>query len=129
SGKTKLLRDANDRTGGAEAAATLAVDYLRAQRIRTLIRRGILAMFDKVDLIAGPTRATVAYPIDRNFDEAYKDVSSGPSLIGGMNLVGAPAISMPNGFGENGLPTAIQLIAAPANETALLNAALNYQAE
>ena len=35
----------------------------------------------------------MAYPINKNFDEAYKDVSSGPSLIGGMNLVGAPAIS------------------------------------
>jgi len=128
SGKAKLLRDATDRIGGLEAAATLAVDYLRAQRIRTLIRRDVLAMFEQVDLIAGPARATVAYPINKNFDEAYKDVSSGPSLIGGMNLVGAPAISLPNGFGENGLPTAIQLIAAPANETALLNAAVNYQA-
>src|SRR5436305_10624935 len=63
SGKTKLLRDANDRIGGFEAAATLAVDYLRAQHIRTKIRAEIMAMFDKVDLIAGPTRSTVAYPI------------------------------------------------------------------
>jgi len=128
SGKTKLLREANDRIGGFEAAATLAVDYLRAQRIRTLIRKDLLAIFDKVDLIAAPTRATVAYPIGKNFDEVYKGVSGGPSLIGGMNLVGAPAISLPNGLGENGLPTAIQCIAAPANEIALLNAAVNYQA-
>lgn len=128
SGKAKLLREANDRVGGFEAAATLAIDYLRAQRIRTMIRRDILAMFDQVDLIAGPARSTVAYPIGRNFDEAYKDVSSGPSLIGGMNLAGAPAIALPNGLGENGLPTAIQLIAAPSNEIVLLNAAVNYQA-
>ena len=128
SGKTKLLREANDRVGGFEAAATLAVDYLRAQRIRAMIRRDILAIFDKVDLIAAPTRSTVAYPLDRNFDEAYKGVSGGPSLIGGMNLAGAPAISLPNGLGENGLPTAMQLIAAPSNEIALLNAAVNYQA-
>jgi len=128
SGKTKQLREANDRIGGFEAAATLAVDYLRAQRIRAMIRKELLAIFDKVDLIAAPTRATVAYPIGRNFDEAYKGVSGGPSMIGGMNLVGAPAISLPNGLGENGLPTAMQLIAAPANEIALLNAAVNYQA-
>jgi aspartyl-tRNA(Asn)/glutamyl-tRNA(Gln) amidotransferase subunit A len=128
SGKTKLLREANDRIGGFEAAAMLAVDYLRAQRIRTLIRKDLLAIFDKVDLIAAPTRATVAYPIGKNFDEAYKGVSGGPSLIGGMNLVGAPAISLPNGLGENGLPTAMQLIAAPANEIALLDAAVNFQA-
>jgi len=128
SGKTKSLRDANDRIGGFEAAATLAIDYLRAQRVRTQIRRELVALFDKVDLIAAPARSTVAYPIGKNFDEVYKGVSSGPSLIGGMNLAGAPAISMPNGFGENGLPTAVQLIAAPANEIALLNAAVNYQA-
>jgi aspartyl-tRNA(Asn)/glutamyl-tRNA(Gln) amidotransferase subunit A len=127
-GKVKMLREANDRIGGFEAAATLAVDYLRAQRIRALIRRELLAIFDKVDLVAAPTRATVAYPIGKNFDEAYKGVSGGPSLIGGMNLCGAPAISLPNGLGENGLPTAIQLIAAPANEIALLSAAVNYQA-
>ncbi len=128
SGRTKLLREANDRIGGFEAAATLAIDYLRAQRIRTQVRREVLALFEKVDLIAAPSRSTVAYPIGKNFDEAYKGVSGGPSLIGGMNLVGAPAISLPNGFGENGLPTALQLIAAPANEIALLNAAVNYQA-
>ncbi len=128
SGKAKLLRDPSDRLGGFEAITTPAVDYLRAQRIRTQIRRELLALFDAADLIAAPSRATVAYPIGKNFDEAYKDVSSGPSLIGGMNLAGAPAISMPNGFGEHGLPTALQLIAAPANEIALLNAAVNYQA-
>jgi len=128
SGKTKTLREANDRIGGFSAAATLAVDYLRAQRIRTQVRRELLAIFDKVDLIGAPTRSSVAYPIGKNFDEAYKGVSGGPSLIGGMNLAGAPAISLPNGLGENGLPTAIQLIAAPANEVALFNAALHYQA-
>jgi aspartyl-tRNA(Asn)/glutamyl-tRNA(Gln) amidotransferase subunit A len=128
SGKGKQLRAVADRTGGYGAAATLAVDYLRAQRIRAKVRKEILAMFDKLDLIAGPTRSSVAYPIGKDFDQAYPGVSGGPSLIGGMNLVGAPAISLPNGFGENGLPTAMQLIAAPANEIALLNAAVNYQA-
>jgi aspartyl-tRNA(Asn)/glutamyl-tRNA(Gln) amidotransferase subunit A len=128
SGKAKQLRAAADRTGGFAAGATLAVDYLRAQRIRAIVRKQLLALFEKVDLIAGPTRSTVSYPIAKNFDEVYTEVSGGPSLIGGMNLAGAPAISLPNGLGENNLPTAIQLIAAPANETALLNAAVNYQA-
>jgi aspartyl-tRNA(Asn)/glutamyl-tRNA(Gln) amidotransferase subunit A len=45
-----------------------------------------------------------------------------------MNLLGGPGIAMPNGFGENGLPTSLQLNAAPANEIALLNAAIHYQA-
>lgn len=128
SGRAKELRAVADRTGGFGAAATLAIDYLRAQRIRALVRKELLAIFDKIDLIAGPTRASVSYPIAKNFDEVYPGVEGGPSLIGGMNLIGAPAISLPNGLGENGLPTAFQLIAAPANEVAMLNAAVNYQA-
>ena len=44
-----------------------------------------------------------------------------------MNLVGAPGIAMPNGLGENNLPTSLQLNAAPANETTLLNVAIHYQ--
>jgi len=57
----------------------------------------------------------------------YKDVRSGPSLIGSMNLLGAPAIALPNGFGENNLPTSVQLIAAPSNETLLMNVAMQFQ--
>jgi Asp-tRNA(Asn)/Glu-tRNA(Gln) amidotransferase A subunit family amidase len=45
-----------------------------------------------------------------------------------MNLLGAPAVAMPNGFGENGLPTSIQLNAAPTNENVLMNVAINFQA-
>jgi Asp-tRNA(Asn)/Glu-tRNA(Gln) amidotransferase A subunit family amidase len=40
-------------------------------------------------------------------------VKSGPSVIGGMNLAGAPAIAMPNGTGLHGLPTSIQIVGAP----------------
>ncbi len=126
-GRVKQARDPEDRTGGFEAAATLAIDYLRAMRIRAKIRAALLKLFDEVDVIAAPSRATVAYPIGPNFDEVYKDVSGGPSLIGGMNLAGAPGIGMPNGFGQNGLPTGVQLIAAPANEVTLMNVAIHYQ--
>ena len=126
-GREKQLRAKNDKIGGYEAAATLAVDYIRAQRIRPKIRKALLELFDEHDVIVAPARSTVAYPIGPNFDEVYKDVRSGPSLIGSMNLLGAPAVALPNGFGENGLPTAVQIIAAPANETTLMNAAIGLQ--
>ena len=128
-GKAKQLRNPADRTGGFESAAILAVDYLRAQRVRAKVRQALMQMFSEVDLIVSPTRATVAFPIGVNFQDAYKGVSGGPGVIPSMNLLGAPGISLPNGFGENGLPTAIQLNAAPANEVTLLNAAINYQRE
>ncbi len=126
-GRAKQLRAVADKIGGFEQAATLAIDYLRAQRVRTKIRQALNPLFDDVDIIAAPARSTVAYPIGRDFSDVYKDVSGGPSIIGSMNLLGAPGIAMPNGFGENKLPTSLQLNAAPANETMLLNVAIHYQ--
>lgn len=126
-GRAKTLRAKQDQIGGFEAAATLAIDYLRAQRVRAKIRQALLALFESVDLVAAPARSTVAYPIGPDFSDVYKEVSSGPSIIGSMNLLGAPGIAMPNGFGENNLPTSIQLNAAPSNEVALMNAAIGFQ--
>jgi len=117
SGKAKMLRVEQDKIGGFEGAATLAVDYLRAMRIRKTIRQELVRVLtEDVDFIAGPTRSTVSYPVDKLFRDAYPGVRSGPSLIGSMNLVGAPATAVPNGFGENGLPTSVQIIAAPLRD-------------
>src|SRR5438105_5706868 len=126
-GHAKLLRAKADTIGGFEAASTLAVDYIRAQRVRPKIRKALLDLFSEHDLIIAPARSTIAYPIGPNFDEVYKDMRSGPSLIGSMNILGAPAVALPNGFGENGLPTSIQMNAASANETLLLNIAIQLQ--
>lgn len=126
-GKARELRAKQDRIGGYEAAATLAIDYLRAMRARRRIRHALIELFQKVDIIAGPTRATVSYPIGKDFDQAYPGVSGGPSLIGGMNLAGAPAVAVPSGFGENHLPTSIQFIAAPLNDRDALGIAAAYQ--
>lgn len=126
-GRAKLLRAKADQIGGFESAATLAIDYLRAQRVRAKIRRALLQLFEQVDLVVSPTRSTVAYPIGPNFNEVYRDVRGGPGVIPSMNLLGAPGVALPNGFGENGLPTSIQLNAAPANEVVLMNAAIHYQ--
>jgi aspartyl-tRNA(Asn)/glutamyl-tRNA(Gln) amidotransferase subunit A len=127
-GRAKQLRAVADRTGGFASAATLAIDYLRAQRIRLKIRQALQKLFEEVDIIAAPTRATVAYPVGPNFDEVYRDFRSGPAVIPSMNLLGAPCVALPNGFGENGLPTSIQLNAAPANDTLAVNVAIHYQA-
>jgi aspartyl-tRNA(Asn)/glutamyl-tRNA(Gln) amidotransferase subunit A len=127
SGRGKQLRAKQDQIGGFEQAATLAVDYLRAMRVRTKIRKALTDLFSGVDVMAAPTRASVAYPIGVDFDKAWPGVSGGPSLIGGMNLVGAPAISVPNGFGQHGLPTAMQLVAAPLRDADVIALASAYQ--
>ena len=126
-GEAKKLRAVNDRIGGFESAATLAVDYLRAMRVRTKIRHALLDVFEKHDFVAAPTRSTVSYPIGKNFEDAWPGVSGGPSIIGSMNLVGAPAISIPNGLGQHGLPTAIQFNAAPMRDHELLDFAIGVE--
>jgi aspartyl-tRNA(Asn)/glutamyl-tRNA(Gln) amidotransferase subunit A len=126
-GRAKLLRAKADQIGGYESAATLAIDYLRAQRVRAKVRETLSRLFETVDLVVSPTRATVAFPIGPNFNDAYPAIRGGPAIIPSMNLLGAPAMAMPNGFGENGLPTSIQFNAAPANEVLLVNAAIHFQ--
>jgi aspartyl-tRNA(Asn)/glutamyl-tRNA(Gln) amidotransferase subunit A len=130
SGRAKLLRVEQDKIGGYEGAATLAVDYLRAMRIRKTIRQELTRILtDEVDFIAGPTRSTVSYPVDVLFRDAYPGIRSGPSLIGSMNLVGAPAAVLPNGFGQHGLPTSLQVVAAPLHDREALALASQIQRE
>jgi aspartyl-tRNA(Asn)/glutamyl-tRNA(Gln) amidotransferase subunit A len=83
-------------------------------------------MFKKYDLLAAPSRSTVSYPVDKTFEQAWPGVNAS-SPIGASNLVGVPAISIPDGFGLHGLPTGLQLIAPAWGERDLLELAADYQ--
>jgi aspartyl-tRNA(Asn)/glutamyl-tRNA(Gln) amidotransferase subunit A len=121
SGKAKELRCAADHIGGYEGAATLAVDYLRAMRVRKKIRLALAELLTKkVSMLAAPSRATVAPPVDVKFRDAYPGVKSGPSIIGGTNVAGLPAIAMPNGSGLHGLPTSIQIVGPALSDRAVI---------
>ncbi len=126
SGRVKELASPSGRTGGYAASLVTAVDYLHAMRLRAPARRAWNEMFSKYLLLAAPSRSTVAYPISKTFDQAYQNVSAS-SPIGASNLVGVPAISVPNGFGENNLPTGIQFIGPAWSEDALIETASRYQ--
>ncbi len=126
SGRVRELASPEGRTGGFAASLVTAVDYLHAMRLRAPMRRAWAQMFEKYDLLVAPSRATVAYPVDKTFDQAYPNVGAA-SPIGAANAVGVPAISLPNGFGAAGLPTGIQFIAPAWREARLLEAATLYQ--
>jgi aspartyl-tRNA(Asn)/glutamyl-tRNA(Gln) amidotransferase subunit A len=126
SGRVQQLRAPRDRTGGYSSMLVTAVDYLHAMRLRAPMRRAWKEMFSKYSFIAAPSRATVAYPIDKTFEQAYPNVSAA-SPIAASNLVGVPGISIPNGFGENNLPTGIQLVAPAWGELLLTDIADKYQ--
>ncbi len=94
--------------------------YLRAQKVRTLIRRDFEAAFASCDLIATPTTPSPAFKLGEktaNPLEMYlADVFTVPA-----NLAGIPGISVPCGF-ANGLPVGLQFVGPAFAETTLLRA-------
>jgi aspartyl-tRNA(Asn)/glutamyl-tRNA(Gln) amidotransferase subunit A len=126
SGRVKELASPTGRVGGYAASLVTAVDYLHAMRLRGPMRRAWNEMFSKYAALVAPSRASVAYPINKPFDQAYPNLAAS-SPIGASNLVGVPAISVPNGFGENNLPTGIQFIGPAWSERALIALADQYQ--
>jgi aspartyl-tRNA(Asn)/glutamyl-tRNA(Gln) amidotransferase subunit A len=126
SGRVAELASPSGRAGGYSASHVTAVDYLHAMRLRAPMRRAWDEMFRRHGLLVAPSRATVSYPLDKTFDKAYPDVSTS-SPIAASNLVGVPAVSVPNGFGPENLPTGIQFIGPAWSEHTLLDLAAQYQ--
>ena len=125
-GRVAELASPTGRVGGYSASLVTAVDYLHAMRLRTPMRRAWAEMFTKHGILVAPSRATVSYPINKTFDQAYPNIST-TSPIGASNLVGVPAISLLNGFGQHNLPTGIQFIGPAWSEAVLLDLADRYQ--
>src|SRR5262249_43557800 len=127
SGKLAELTAPEDRIGGYAGTVLPAVDYLRAQRIRRKAMAALDAVVARYDAIVAPTTALVASPLDLRFDD-YAGKLRRLSLGAAGNLAGLPAISVPNGFGERGLPTALQFVGRAGSENAILAVAPAYQA-
>jgi aspartyl-tRNA(Asn)/glutamyl-tRNA(Gln) amidotransferase subunit A len=126
SGRVRELASAEGRVGGYSASLVTAVDYLHAMRLRVPMRRAWREFFRKYDVLVAPSRATVSYPVSKTFDQAYPGIGAS-SPIGASNLVGVPAISVPNGFGQEGLPTGIQFVGAAWSELTLVELSDKYQ--
>lgn len=121
------LRTAQMKTNAVAASMTMAVDYLQALRVRSRMKKTMEELYGKYDALIAPARSTVSYPIDRNFDAVYPNWRGGPPIIPAGNVVGQPAISVPNGFGPNNLPTGIQFTGKIWSEARLLSIAAAYQ--
>lgn len=125
-GTFATLTAPEDRIGGYAGTVLPAVDYLRAQRVRRRASAALDEVFRRYDAVVAPSTALVASPLDVNFDD-YAGKLRRTSLSAAGNLAGLPGISVPNGFGERGLPTGIQFVGRAGGENDVLALARAYQ--
>ena len=100
--------------------------YLKAQKVRTLIKQDFDRRFERFDVLAAPTSPTVAFKIGEKVDDPLAmyltDVCTLP-----VNMAGLPGISVPCGFDPTGLPVGLQLIGKAFDEATLLRASPPYE--
>jgi aspartyl-tRNA(Asn)/glutamyl-tRNA(Gln) amidotransferase subunit A len=107
--------------------AILARDYMKALRLRGVVAREVDRILARVDALVAPGRWGVASPLDQEFRSAIGGAARDPvGAIG--NGAGLPAVVVPNGVGERGLPTSLQLVGRAYEENTLLAAARAFQA-
>ena len=96
--------------------------YLKAQRVRTLIARDFASAFERVDCILTPTAPSVAFAIGEKSNDPIamylNDVFTVPA-----NLAGLPAVSVPAGLSDDGLPLGLQITGRAFDEETVLRAA------
>ena len=102
--------------------------YLKALKVRRLIREDFDRAFGSVDIVASPVSPTPPFRIGEKSDDPLAMYLS-DVYTPGANLAGIPAISVPAGFSSDGLPIGLQLLAPPFQEERLLRAARMFERE
>ena len=127
------LLDRASRTRLQSAALVPAKVQNRAMKVRVLLRRQFEDAFRQVDVLVSPT---APYPAPRHdaltapfesADDVRQRFFFRRSYTGCYPLAGMPAVSIPGGFTEDGLPIGVQLGGAPFSEGTILRAAYAYQ--
>jgi len=100
--------------------------YLKAQKVRTLIRRDFEQVFAAHDLIVTPTAPTTAFRLGEKTSDPLQMYLSDIFTIS-INLAGLPALSLPCGFDRHGLPIGLQIVGRPFEEEKVFQAAYAYE--
>jgi aspartyl-tRNA(Asn)/glutamyl-tRNA(Gln) amidotransferase subunit A len=100
--------------------------YLKAQQVRTLLRRDYDQAFESVDVVAMPTSPIPPFRLGEKTDDPIQMYLADVFTVS-ANLAGAPAISVPCGFSSDWLPIGLQLTGRMFDEATLLRAADAYQ--
>ncbi|MBS8266240.1 Asp-tRNA(Asn)/Glu-tRNA(Gln) amidotransferase subunit GatA [Mesobacillus boroniphilus] len=99
--------------------------YKKAQKVRTLIKQDFENVFEKYDVIVGPTAPTPAFKIGENTTDPMTMYANDILTIP-VNLAGVPAISIPCGF-DKGLPLGLQIIGSHFNESTVYKVAHAFE--
>jgi aspartyl-tRNA(Asn)/glutamyl-tRNA(Gln) amidotransferase subunit A len=100
--------------------------YLKAQKVRTLIKSDFDNAFQKVDVVVTPTSPTAAFKIgERTADPLQMYLSD--VLTTPASLAGLPGISIPCGLTQDDLPIGLQILAAPFEEEKILRVAYTFE--
>lgn len=100
--------------------------YLKAQKVRTLIKQDFQRAFEQVDVLVCPTAPSTAFKAGEKTDNPLEMYLSDLMTIP-VNLAGLPGLSIPCGFDEKGLPIGLQLIGKVLREDQLLQVAYAYE--
>lgn len=134
SGKVNELADQNQIQGLKASFDYTARDYLKAMRVRSLVKGMFRKVFDGVDALLAPSRINIASPIGDALDKATGITREGVTLptrglrdlSAAGNLAGLPLLSMPCGF-VNEMPLGISVVSRPFMENLVLAMGQRYQ--
>jgi aspartyl-tRNA(Asn)/glutamyl-tRNA(Gln) amidotransferase subunit A len=99
--------------------------YLKAQQVRSLLKRELKALFKKYDVLIGPTMPILPFKIGEKIDDPLKMYLVDIDTVV-ANLTGMPAMSVPAGFAD-GLPVGLQIMADEFQEQTMLDAAYLFE--
>jgi aspartyl-tRNA(Asn)/glutamyl-tRNA(Gln) amidotransferase subunit A len=126
SGKVSDLNDPLGKIGGYMNEEISASDFITAQRIRGILQKKMDKLFEQVDVLAAPSLPVTASKLDANLDLALTFADP----IGGVgNFCGLPAISVPCGFDDLGLPVGLQFIGRGLDDAKVVQAARLFQSQ
>jgi aspartyl-tRNA(Asn)/glutamyl-tRNA(Gln) amidotransferase subunit A len=100
--------------------------YLKAQKVRTLIKQDFERAFEQVDVLVCPTAPTTAFKVGDNADDPLSMYLNDLMTIP-VNLAGLPGLSLPCGFDRQGLPIGLQIIGNVLEEEKVLQVAYAYE--
>src|SRR5579885_683657 len=124
SGRVRELADPLGQIAGYVNEQIPAADYLAALKIRQSLQQQVDLLFSSFDVLAAASQPVPATPLDLNLETGLNY----PDPLGAIgNLCGLPAISVPCGFTDKGLPVGLQFVARAGDDLSVIRAARAYQ--